>query len=318
MDGGDSIREEPMDDKHYASTAQVAKALGVSVTTVKRWVDDEILPAHRTVGGHRKLLMTDVLRMIREGNFPQADLAQLLPRTSVVETTEPGELCETLIRGLESANTELVRSVIHGAYHNGMPLELLADRVISPAMMHIGYAWETGRIGVMHEHRSTQLVVGALYELRAMLRVQVDREKRPVAIGGAPEHDHYILPSLLAELVLLDCGWNAINLGPHTPMSAFQHAIETLYPQLIWISISHLQDAEYFIGKYREFQCIAEQANIPVTIGGRGLIESVHSAMQYTMHGRGLTDLVTFAKTLHRQPQRPKRGRPSHPAERPE
>jgi MerR family transcriptional regulator, light-induced transcriptional regulator len=47
------------------------------------------------------------------------------------------------------------------------------------------------------------------------LEVQANRD-RPLAVGGSPELDCCILANLLAEMVLLDPGWQAIDLGPHT------------------------------------------------------------------------------------------------------
>jgi len=299
---------EPSPEDRYVSTAQVAKALGVSVTTVKRWVDEKILPAHKTVGGHRKLVVADVIRLVRETNLPHADLSGLLPKSPKTDL-DPASVLEQLNEAFLTADAESIRTIVLGAYFQGCPVEVLADRVLSPAMVRVGQLWQNGTIDVMHEHRITQAVLTAIHEMKSRLRNRISQD-RPVAVGGAPEYDHYFLSTALVGMSLLDAGWDAIDLGPHTPFSAFRNALDELRPRLMWLSVSHLQDADQFLSEYREFYKYAESQGVFVAVGGRGLPDSVRTKMLYTTYGDGLSQLLSFARQIHRPPTRPKRGRP--------
>jgi excisionase family DNA binding protein len=298
-----------MQEPRYLSTADVARALGVGVSTVKRWVDDGILPAHKTAGGHRKLLVADVLRLVREGDFPRLDLSSLELVAEAHGGADAKNLSRQLLTALKRGERDAVRSLIHGAYRSGVAVASLADFVIAPAMYQLGHEWETGRIEVLHEHRGTQMCASALYELKAVLEAQANPD-RPLAVGGTPEHDHYVLANLLAEMILLDVGWQVIGLGPHTPMSSFRRALTEVRPRLLWISVSQMVDRDRFLAEYREFYHEAERAGVAVAVGGRALIDSVRSVMPYTCYGDGLRHLAAFARSYHRPPRRPTRGRP--------
>jgi len=298
----------------YVSTNSVAKALGVSVSTVKRWVDDGVLPAQKTAGGHRKLLRADVRELARRGDLPHLDLSYLGDSAGRNREAQPvpAELAEQLYRALHAGAVERSRTLIHGAFRRGLSIELLADQAIRPAMERIGRDWEKGRIDVMEEHRASQICAATLYELKATLEQRASKN-RPLAIGGAPPMDLAVLPALLAEMVLIDAGWDAINLGSNTPFPSLARAITELRPRLLWLSVCHLandRDFRDFIHGYRELYQQAEKAGVAVAIGGRAVVESLRAKIPYTTHGDGLSHLAAFARTLHRPPSRPRRGRP--------
>jgi len=300
---------KPALTQEFISTAQAAKALGVSVSTVKRWVEEGILPAQKTAGGHRKLLLADIVELARQGQIPARDLAGLKLKFSKNRLPTAESFEQLLYAALLCGDAATVRSSLHGAYRAGMPIETLADQVIAPAMQKIGDDWQSGKIDVMHEHRASQLCAAALFELKAVLEARSGRD-RPVAVGGMLEGDHSVLPSLLAQMVLLDAGWEAVNLGPNTPLFSFRCALDELKPRLIWISLSHLQDDDAFLRNYGELYQKAEQAGVAVVIGGRALGESLRASIPYTAHGDALTHLAAFARSLHPRPRRPRRGRP--------
>ena len=295
----------------YISTAQAARSLGVSVSTVKRWVDEGVLPAQKTAGGHRKLLRAEVLALARKGALPTEDLSQLvLPSTRKRKsTTDLHSYREALLAAIVDGRAAEVRALIRRAYRGGLAIETLADQVLSPVMEKVGHDWETGQIDVWHEHRGTLLVAAALFDLQSEIGRRAEQQ-RPVAVGGAPAGDPYLLSSLLAQLVLLDAGWQAINLGPSTPIDSFVKAVQELRPKLIWISASHFADAALFSRDYTLLERAAEKYGAAIAVGGRALTEPVRAKLHYTSHGDGLSHLAAFARSLHPRPQRPRRGRP--------
>lgn len=298
-----------MNNNSPISTEEVARLLGVSVSTVKRWVDLGILPAIRTCGGHRRIRMSDVVRLARLGQLPDVDLARLPLMVNngasrkIAELN--GELHSALIAGDESG----IRALLAEMYQTGMAVETLADELIRPAMHRLGHEWSEGQLDVMHEHRGVQACFSALCELKHLLLAHADRSG-PLAVGGAPEKDPYLLPCLLAELVLIDAGWEVVNLGANTPLSSFQRALDEFRPRMLWLSISHLEDRVGFLHAYHQLHDVAVRLDVAVVVGGQALHDGVRSAMPHTTYGDGLKHLAAFARTLNPQPKPPQRGRP--------
>jgi len=56
--------------KDTFSTHDVAKICCVTPTTVIRWIEDGLIPAFKTVGGHRRVRREDLERVCRERNIP--------------------------------------------------------------------------------------------------------------------------------------------------------------------------------------------------------------------------------------------------------
>ena len=113
----------------YLSTAQAAEALGVGISTVKRWVDQGVLPAHRTAGGHRKLLRAEVLALARTGDLPRDDLAVIAVPGKRRRTTDAETIANAVFEAILAGDAEQVRALLRRAYQAGMPVEMLADGI---------------------------------------------------------------------------------------------------------------------------------------------------------------------------------------------
>ncbi|MFH1466247.1 MAG: response regulator [Pseudomonadota bacterium] len=63
-------RKTGIQGPQYFTTFQVAKLLGVSPPAVVNWVNQDLLKAHRTPGGHRRIAQHELVRFANEHHYP--------------------------------------------------------------------------------------------------------------------------------------------------------------------------------------------------------------------------------------------------------
>lgn len=219
----------------HLSPRELADALGVSESTLKRWVDLGRISAFRTEGGHRRISVPEAVRFVRDHGVPLSRPELLgLPEITVAQRaglSEKARLLDFLLEG----DVVGARGFLLARYLAGSPIAELADGPIRDAMHALGELWRHDEGGIFVEHRGTDTCLQAIAHLRTMIDTPVSA---PVALGGAPEDDPYILPSFLAAMVTTVAGLRAVNLGPDTPLSALQHAVAHHRPRLVWMSAS--------------------------------------------------------------------------------
>lgn len=301
----------------YLKTQRVAETLGVSASTVKRWVDTGRISAVRTIGKHRLIPVSEALRLAREQGIRGAQLDLFTRLGSAKPREVDGKLRERLFTLLRDGNDQQAKTLIQSVYRAGGSAADLADQLVCPVMVRIGHGWFTGAIDVYQEHSASLTVASAVHELISSQEPQVDGF-RPLAVGAAPEGDPYVLPPLLGELLLREMGWDVRNLGVNLPLASLASAVRIYRPQLVYLCVSHLRDVEGFVREYNAFYEAVCVAGSPVIIGGQALGPDVRARLIYTGFGDRMVHLQEFARRFSSVPapgasadHRSTRGRPS-------
>lgn len=214
----------------FLSPRQAARVLGASESSLKRWVDAGELAIRRTAGGHRRIPAAEVVRFARREGLPLQD-AGLLGRSPPAAGRR---LTAAVTRALLDGEGETLQRLLLRAHLDGMPVAALADGPLRLAMEELGRLWLSDPAGVAREHHATLLVMRAVEALRHVL--PAPPTDAPLAVGGGPAGDPYLLPSLLASLVLQEAGWRTVDLGPDTPDAALIAAVHRHGATLAWRS----------------------------------------------------------------------------------
>ncbi|HEV2852368.1 MAG TPA: helix-turn-helix domain-containing protein [Thermoanaerobaculia bacterium] len=281
----------------FLSPRDIARAVGVSESSVKRWVDLGRLRAHRTAGGHRRIPLGEVVRFVREAGIPLArpELLGLTRRAPMGrdrrDRTNPRG--EHLLRLLQEGEAADAQGLVLSWYLEGASLAELADGPLRSSLEALGELWHHGEEGIVIEHRATDICLQAVNQLRLLLLPL--GEEAPLAIGGSP--DVYLLGSLLASAVVAEGGWRSVNLGAQTPPAILARAVRELRPRLVWLSLTDEDAARGLKGIERLLESV-EQADGLLIVGGRSHREAGLPSHPRLRQGASMADLAGFARDL--------------------
>lgn len=280
------------------SPRELAEAIGVSESSLKRWADDGQIQVSRTGGGHRRIAIGEAIRFVRAIRAPlvKPELLGLRDLSSdSIAILTPESPAERLFTHLREGMAREARALVLSLYLQGQSVAEIADGPIRLAMERLGELWKHDQCGIYVEHRATDICIQAVEQLRHLVEPQ---QFHTVALGGAPPRDPYLLASLLVATALAAEGWHAINLGADTPFEALLRAIEVHDPRLVWISISSIGD----IGEIdRGISVLAQRLSehdATLALGGRALPTMTGLSRPNVHCCQTLADLITVAQKL--------------------
>jgi methanogenic corrinoid protein MtbC1 len=279
------------------SPRQVARAIGVGESTLKRWCDQGFLSVSRTAGGHRKVSVAEALRFVRQRKIRLESPGLLgleAPRAA-----DPGALANAVPRLVESLlrnDWAVARELVTSSYAAGFSVAVLGDRLLAPALYEIGGRWACGLADVFEERRACEFILRVLAELRSLL--PSPPEGAPSAVGCTAADDHYSVATRLAELVLQEAGFRATSLGTSIPMPSLARAVEAQQPVLAWLSVSHIEDSGNFDGEFEELAKACRECGAALVVGGQALTPELRRRMSYAAFGDGMVHLAALAEAL--------------------
>ncbi|MGQ9805700.1 MAG: B12-binding domain-containing protein [Chlorobiales bacterium] len=174
----------------FFSTRELSELCAVGETTVKRWANMGLIKYHKTIGGHRKFKLDDVLEFIEKNHIrvssEQLERLQVQKRNAdaidlnteiLLVRGDVSALADKLTENLLEFKKNEVEALLSKAIERIPSFSVIFDNMIAPAMRRVGNLWCEKKLSISDEHIITNMIVEAI--LRTKVRFETSlREKQ--------------------------------------------------------------------------------------------------------------------------------------------
>ena len=199
---------------------EVAEILDVHYMTVYRYVREGMLPAVRVDRGWQvdKAVLKE-FQLAKKSSGKGESKARHGGRDSA-------DWVDRIVGRLIDGDEVGSANILNSALRSGHDLQFIYVDILIPALVIIGDQWESGKIDIYVEHRSSEIVFRLIVQLS--LKFKRRGLDRGTVVVGAPKGELHSLTIAMITHLLRYEGWNVSNLGADLPADEFGKAVKNL------------------------------------------------------------------------------------------
>lgn len=214
------------------TTKNVAKVLGVSESSVKRWIDDGLLKAEKTPGGHRRVSVSDLDQFIQTTGKKVKDKSRIgVPDSISLETFS--DIFKHFSLSLRNGDVLLMRAIIRKMMLEGNTIDVVIDRLVFPAFKELRSKCAHPSEECLVLHRATDMIRHIL-DLQNQ-EVEADSVSKIVLADLGYDIDG--LPTFLAEASVRGL-CSPVQLGTSVPEEVVVGSLDRMAVHAVFLSAS--------------------------------------------------------------------------------
>lgn len=253
----------------------------------------------RTRGGHRLFSDGDLarIRLIKRWQAARLSLSEIRDRLTRMDALEsPRALSNHFLARAVSGDAAGAAQVVLLADDLGMPLHVMFEEVLAPALVAVGDQWETDALSVGQEHEISHLARELIANLT--LRHWNDEPGSPVILAATISGELHELGLRMVVALLRQRAAHVHYLGADVSSDILMDAIHNRRPDVILLSVS-IEDHLPMLHETLAAIAAEDFGDHPpvVLVGGRGL---ANTRAEELATGRILPADLRLAETIDR------------------
>lgn len=270
-----SVRTRSESTEMNYSLGVVSRLTGLSPHVLRAWERRYgAVEPMRTPGGTRRYRESDLarLRLLQAavaaghpiGDVARLDEAELRRRASVGETQEQPPL-RAVLDALDALDAEEAERLL-GIQLAALGPRRFAQTVALPLLVEVGSRWERNELCIASEHLASSVIrslLGPLLRRRGVVPT-------PALLFTTLPGDLHEIAVLVAAVISVDLGANAIFLGPNMPPKEVAIAVEKAGAAAVVVGVSCFNGAATRESGLRELRKVVP-SEVAIWVGGSGL-----------------------------------------------